>query len=124
MHFIFSGWLGDDIIESTPCFIITDDLKKWIEKSQLSGYKFQEVEVSLSDEFVELYSNREIPEFKRLIPNSSVVVEDKTYTKWSGGDFSLSDKSYLVVSEKALDILNEYNIDNCDLYELNFKIDT
>ena len=68
---------------------------------------------------MEIYPDRDMPEFKRLIPNGSVSVDGETYTKWSGEDFNLSDKSYLVVSEKALDILNEHNIENCDLYKLS-----
>lgn len=123
LHFIFSGWLGDEIIESTPCFIVSDELKRKIEKSELNGYKFQDVEISLSDEFMEIYPDRDMPEFKRLIPNGSVSVDGETYNKWSGEDFNLSDKSYLVVSEKALDILNEHNIENCDLYKLSSKMD-
>ncbi|OOM06323.1 hypothetical protein [Clostridium saccharobutylicum] len=124
LHFIFSGWLGDCIIESAPCFIVTDELKSKIEKSGLKGYKFEDLEVSLSDEFIEMYPNRDIPQFKRLIPMGSVVVYDETYTQWSGEDFNLSNKSYLVVSEKVLDILKECNIDNCDIYELIEKVDS
>ncbi|MPQ44436.1 hypothetical protein [Clostridium tarantellae] len=124
LHFIFSGWLGDDILESTPCFIITDKLKIQIEKSNLIGYEFQDIEISLSDEFIEMYPNIEMPQFKRLIPKGSVIINDKTYTKWTGEDFSLSDKSYLVVSERVLNIINEFNIDNCDLNKLSPKLDS
>lgn len=123
LHFIFSGWLGDDIIESTPCFIVTDELKSRIEKSELDGCQFEDVEVSLSGEFMEMYPNRSIPKLKRLIPNGSVIVEGETYSTWSGQDFNLSNKSYLIVSENALDVLKEGNIDNCDLCELNKKLD-
>ena len=123
LHFIFSGWLGDDIIESTPCFIVTDKLKTEIEKNELIGCEFQDVEISLSDEFIEIYPNRDIPQFKRLIPKGSVVVEGEIYSTWTGEDFSFSDKSYLVVSERALNILKEFNVDNCDLYKLSPKVD-
>ncbi len=124
LHFIFSGWLGDDIIESTPCFIVTEELEKKIEESELVGYEFQNVEISLSDEFIEMYPNRELPQFKRLIPKGSLVIEDETYTKWTGEDFNLSDKFYLVVSERALNIINKFNVTNCDLYKLSLKVDT
>ena len=123
LHFIFSGWLGDDIIESTPCFIVTDKLKIEIEKSELIGYEFQDAEISLSDEFIEICPDRDISQFKRLIPKGSVVVEDETYATWTGEDFNFSDKSYLVVSERALNIIKEFNLDNCDLYKLSPKVD-
>lgn len=58
-----------------------------------------------------------------MIPKGSVVVEGETYSTWTGEDFSFSDKSYLVVSERALNILKEFNVDNCDLYKLSPKVD-
>lgn len=123
LHFIFSGWLGDDIIESTPCFIITEQLKERIEASGLTGYDFQDVEISLSEEFVDLYPDRKLPNFIRLNPKGTVnLIDYETYENWSGDDFNLSDKSYLVVSQQALDILKEGNIDNADIYKLNVKI--
>lgn len=122
LHFVFSGWLGDDILESTPCFIVTDKLKKEIEKSKLRGYEFQDVEILLSDEFIEFYPDRDIPQFKRLIPKGSVVVEGETYTTWTGDDFNFSDKSYLVVSQRALNLLKQFNVDNCDLYKLSSEL--
>lgn len=121
LHFVFLGWLGDDILESTPCFIITEKLMDKIKESKLSGCKFQKIEISLSDQFKEMYPNRDMPNFIRLIPTGNVHIEDNTYSNWSRDDFNLSDKSYLVVSEKALNIIKQFNIDNCDIYELNKK---
>ncbi|MEG2354333.1 MAG: hypothetical protein RSB70_06855, partial [Clostridium sp.] len=71
-----------------------DQLKIEIEKSELRGYEFQDIEISLSDEFIEIYPDRDIPQFKRLIPKGSVVVEDENYATWTGEDFNFSDKSY------------------------------
>jgi len=118
LHFEFSGWLGDDIIESTPCFIVTEKLKTYIEKSELTGFEFQNVEISLSDEFIEFYPDRELPDFFRLIPTGKIKVENGVCSEWSGDDFNFSDKSYLVVSNKAFSILKKFNIENCDVYEI------
>lgn len=118
LHFEFSGWLGDDIIESTPCFLVTEKLKTHIEKNKLIGYEFQNVEITLSDEFIELYPNRELPTFYRLIPKGKIKVENGVCSEWSGDDFNFSNKSYLVVSNKAFLILKKFNIKNCDVYEI------
>lgn len=32
LHFVFMGWLGDDILEVTPCFLVSDKLKKRLKK--------------------------------------------------------------------------------------------
>lgn len=50
-----------------------------------------------------------------------VVVDDEIYVEWSGEDFNLLNKLYLVVLKKVLDIFKECNIDNCDIYELSKK---
>lgn len=121
LHFVFLGWLGDDILESTPCFVITEKLMDKIKESKLSGCKFEKIEISLSDEFNEMYPNRQMPNFVRLIPTGNVHIEDNSYNNWTGEDFNVSDKLYLVVSEKALDIIRKFNMDNCDIYELNEK---
>lgn len=121
LHFVFLGWLGDDILESTPCFIVTEKLMERIKESKLSGCKFEKIEISLSDEFNEMYPGRKIPNFVRIIPTGNIKIENNTYTDWTGEDFNLSDKLYLVVSQKALDIIKDFNMDNCDVYELNKK---
>ena len=61
LHYQFTGWLGDEILECTPCFIVTDALSKVIQESTLNGYTFQDVEVSVSDEFTEIYPNIKLP---------------------------------------------------------------
>lgn len=118
LHYQFTGWLGDEIVECTPCFIVTDDLAKAIEESQLNGYAFKDVEVSVSDEFKEMYPNKILPNFKRIVPEGLVEVVEENYKEWSGHDFCISQKSYLVITEKALNILKSHRLDNCDITEL------
>ena len=119
LHFEFFGWLGDDIIESTPCFLVSEKLKQKIEESDLTGYKFQNAEISFSDEFNEIYPNRKIPVFYRLIPEGKVAIKENHFTEWTGEDFLVSEKSYLVVTEKAYDVIKKFNINNCDIYVID-----
>ena len=35
LHYEFNGWLGDDILESFPCFIVSERLKNEIIKKNL-----------------------------------------------------------------------------------------
>ncbi|WP_312070549.1 hypothetical protein [Anaerotignum propionicum] len=119
LHFHFSGWLGDELLEATPCFIVTEELAISIKKSNLSGYRFEDVLITVSDEFKEMYVNRELPQFKRFVPTGTIYVEDGTYKEWSGEDICISQKSYLVVSDKALAVLQAHKITSCDITELN-----
>ena len=118
LHFVFMGRLGDDILEVTPCFLISEKLKQAIEKSELKGYKFQNIEISLSEEYEEMYPDREKPCFYRLLPQGTISVQDEMYSNWDNMDFCVTEKSYLVLSEKAINILNCFRLDNADITEI------
>lgn len=107
LHYEFDGWLGDDILESTPCFICTDKLLKILEKSTLSGYEVDSCEVSKSTLFEDIYPKRELPAFYWIKITGSET-----------DDFSLSKNGSLVVSEKSLSVLKQVKIANCDITEL------
>ena len=68
LHYIFEGWLGDDVLTSSPCFIITSHLADAISNSDLKGYELRKIEVSLSDNFVELYPIGNFLSFCNLFP--------------------------------------------------------
>jgi len=119
LHYEFSGWLGDEILETTPCFIVTEGLADSIQRSELKGYNFADVETSVTEEFEELYPGTILPKFKRIIPQGTVEVNGNTSLDWSGDDFCLSQKSVLVVSEKALDVIKKHKLDYCDITELD-----
>ncbi|MEA3058034.1 MAG: hypothetical protein QOF34_849, partial [Sphingomonadales bacterium] len=63
LHYVFDGWLGDALLETTPCFIVTDEARKAIESDRLSGVCFADVEVGHSGEFEDLYPGRNLPHF-------------------------------------------------------------
>ncbi|MGF6949955.1 hypothetical protein QF028_002460 [Neobacillus sp. B4I6] len=119
LNYEFQGWLGDELLESTPCFIVTENLANSIQSSELNGYLFNEVEVTVSDLFKELYPNEILPNFKRLIPIGKVFVENHKYSGWSQEDFCLSQNLELVVSTNAFEVTNNHKLNYCDVFELN-----
>lgn len=48
LHYEFDGWLGDSIVASFPCYLITEDVKEKILKGEFSGVTFDKVEVTIS----------------------------------------------------------------------------
>lgn len=119
LHFIFDGWLGDELLEVTPCFLVSENLKKSIEQNKFSGCEFEEIEISFSDEFFELYPNRVVPTFYRLIPQKTVIIENNNFVRQDMDDFMISQKSYLIISDKVKHLLNDMNIDeNADYTSL------
>ena len=104
LHYEFNGWLGDELLESTPCFIVSQRMAHEIEEAELTGASFDEVEVTTSDQFRELYPDRKLPEFLWL----------KIVGKAGVDDFGISADGRLVVSEMALRMVQS-NCKNCDV---------
>ncbi|KGR89403.1 hypothetical protein [Lysinibacillus odysseyi] len=113
LHYEFEGWLGDDLLESTPTFIVSSKLGTELENSDFIDYKLEECLITTSDEFIDMYPNKEIPAFSRFIPLGKIEVEEENFKNWSGHHFCLSPKGELVVTQEALDFLNRFSIDNC-----------
>ncbi|MEX2172315.1 MAG: hypothetical protein WD851_23545 [Pirellulales bacterium] len=103
----FEGWLGDDLLETFPCFLVTDRLRHAIEATGFTGCSFDEVEVSKSEEFDEMYPGRELPRFWWMkIPG--MAAKD---------DFGISTDHCLVVSQRVFDLIMSFQLDNCDAEE-------
>ena len=95
LHYVFEGWLGDEILESSPCFIVTRRLAHSIQARGLTGVTFDGVRIGRSATFGELYPGRELPTFVWL----KVCGERRT------DDFFIAEDGRLVVSERARDVL-------------------
>jgi hypothetical protein len=96
LHYQFEGWLGDELLESTPCFIVSKSLANDLTRAQLTGFSFDDVEVTASKEFFERGGALELPQFLWL----------KVTGKIQSDDFSLSPELLLIVSERALKVLD------------------
>jgi hypothetical protein len=95
LHYEFSGWLGDEIVDSFPAYVVTKSLATRIMEASLSGLAFADVEVTTSPEFCEMYPNRQLPEFLWLKPNGVAGADD----------FGIGRDHRLVVSANALAVL-------------------
>ncbi len=118
LHYLFLGWLGDEILECTPCFIVTKRLAEAIKGNSLNGFEFRKIELSKSDEFEEVYPQKDLPNFVQLIPKGSIELTDDKYNNWSGHDLSISQNAYLVVTKKALGVLQKFSMNNCIIKEI------
>lgn len=100
LHYQFDGWLGDELLESVPCFIVTMKMAHEIERERLTGVAFDDVEVTTSDEFNELFPAKELPVFRWL----------KVTGTPGKNDFGLTPDLNLVVSDRALHLLQKIGI--------------
>ena len=92
LHYEFEDWLGDAVVESFPCFIVTGRLKEDIEKARLTGIYFDDVLVTQSANFP---PTKHLPEFY-WAKITGTMAED---------DFTLSGDFRLAVSAKAFTVL-------------------
>lgn len=107
LHYEMEGWLGDALLESFPCFIVTSRAKDALIGLSASGCVFDSVEVSKSPTFEELYPDRQLPPFSWL----------KIHGRPGADDLGLSEDHRLVVSSRVLDVLKSLDLANCDISE-------
>jgi hypothetical protein len=107
LHYEFSGWLGDDLIESFPCFIISERLADYLKSSNLSGFRISKVKITKSNEFHTRYQNVTFPSFSWLQITGNV-----------NSDFYIGSSGVLVVTKASLDVLKIFNLTHCDISEI------
>jgi hypothetical protein len=105
LHYEFEVWLGDALLETFPCFIVTDSARDAIEMAKLTGVRFGDVKVTTSDVFDEMYPQRQLPKFLWL------QIEGEK----GKDDFGVMPDGRLVVSEKALAVLREVGLSHAEV---------
>jgi hypothetical protein len=100
LHYEFDGWLGDELVESSACYVVTERMVREIERAGLTGARFDEAEVTTSEQFRDIYPNRQLPKFVWL----------RAMGKPGQDDFVLGTDLRLMVSERALELLKRVGI--------------
>ena len=102
LHYDFNGWLGDCLLATSPCFIITETAAQAMADAGLAGFSTDAVEVTTSSEFDELFPGVVLPPFVWLKVGNRPGLDDLGIT----ADLDL------VVSERALMLLKEQGVSN------------
>jgi len=102
LHYQFEGWLGDAILESFPAFIVTEEAKESLLAMGATGATFDDVDVTITDQFEELYPNRKLPPFTWLKPEG----------KAGQDDIGAAADGRIVVSQRVLEVLCNLGIPN------------
>lgn len=87
---------------------MTEKLKDSIELEKLAGISFHEVVISKSETFLELYPDRELPNFFWA----------KIHGEPNKDDFFITQKNDLAISERAYLLLKTFNISQADIEDL------
>lgn len=110
LHYEFNVWMGDPIVETVCCYIVTETMRNVLVAMKATGASFEDVEVSTVYPFEEVCKGRTLPSFYWLKVSGVAGVDDFGYS---------SHGAYLVVSERILDALIESGMSHCDLVELD-----
>jgi len=108
LHYQVDGWLGDVLLSTFPCCIITSAAARELRSANIRGLEFNDVKITTSEEFDELFPEIHLPQFVWLkakgIPGSD--------------DFATAANGRLIVSEKALELLKQLGIDHARIEEV------
>ncbi|MBL7728215.1 MAG: hypothetical protein JNM68_11030 [Dinghuibacter sp.] len=70
LHIHLEDWLGDDLMECHPCYIVTEKLKLALLQSAFTGFVIEDMEQDTSEYFFDNYRlAKELPLFYRLVVN-------------------------------------------------------
>lgn len=105
LHYELDAWLGDDLIQSFPCYLATERLKRNLESASVGGVSFAPVEFSLSANFKEQHPSKVVPSFTWL----------KITGCASKDDFGVEADGRLVVSERALELIKHLTLKHCNI---------
>jgi hypothetical protein len=104
-HYELNVWLGDPILETICCYIVTEPLRDQILSLEATGVSFGPVEVSTTYPFTEISRNSELPIFVWLQVLGRAGIDD----------FGYSPAHTLVVSERILRVLRDAGMKYCDI---------
>ena len=104
LDYEFTVWLGDDLLTTHPCFIVTDRLRDALSNSGYTGFDFDEVITSVSEDFRNVCPNTELPHFSWWKICGAPGVDDVGLT--------IKDQR-LVVSERLIALLRQFRIEHC-----------
>jgi hypothetical protein len=105
LEYEFFGWFGDELLESFPCFIVSDRLGEALRNASLSGFILDEVVITLSEQFNELHPNIVLPQFFWL----------RVFGRAGTEDIGVTRDARLVVSERALQIMRNFSLEHCEI---------
>jgi hypothetical protein len=112
LEYRFEDWLGDDLLATSPCYVVTERLASALEIAGLTGFSLADVVITTSELFDRIHRDLKLP---RTLPQFRWL---KVHGAAGRDDFGLLDGYRLVVSDHALEVLNGYNLHHAEIRAL------
>ena len=109
IHYVLECWPEDDIITSIRAYLVKEGLALALKSSGMTGFEIKDCVVSKGDQFdIASPGYGDLPEFWWLYINGVPGVDD----------FGITKDLMLVVSERALNLLKGFVIENTEITPL------
>lgn len=105
LHFILTNWLGDDLVQTYPCYMVTEDLGKRLLGAGFTGMRLTPLQNEISEDFGLFCPGIPAPVFLWLHIEGSP----------GENDLGLTDDARLVISERALKIMQAGQLAHCEI---------
>ena len=105
LHYELDAWLGDDLVQTFPCYLVTSALWEKLKPLRPTGVQPAAAEVTVTPEFHQLHPAKPIPALIWL-HIQGVPGQD---------DFGLTQDARLVVSERVLSLAQACHVENCSV---------
>ena len=103
----FEDWSGDDVVACAGYWLVTDSLAIALHEAALTGCETGPVHVTTSEVFDDLHPDGlDMPTWRRFIPGGG-----------PGDDFTVVDRVFLLVSDRALEVLQRFSIQHAEVRE-------
>jgi hypothetical protein len=105
LHLEFDVWLGDDLVQTFPCYLVTERLRGRLAALDATGASYAPVEMSESDSYMERHPGKKPPELVWL----------KVTGRAGKDDFGLTGAARLVVSDRVLRLMQSMTLEHCEV---------
>ncbi|MCA1194496.1 MULTISPECIES: hypothetical protein [unclassified Saccharopolyspora] len=108
LHFAIDAWAGADLIGRFPVLLVTRRLADALESSGLAAFELRDAEITFEPEADEVRAEQGIdafPEFQWLVVTGTAGQDD----------LGVTELARLVVSDRALDVLRQFNLEGCKI---------
>jgi hypothetical protein len=121
LRFEFDFWPHDALVEGFPCWLVAAPAMERIKAAGFTGVRAAAAEITTSDLFQSLNPNRQLPKFLWLKVEGTPCHDDFGVSKVSrtiASDLIIKTRLFsLVISDRALKILQELGIAHASIYE-------
>jgi hypothetical protein len=109
-EFVFEGYLGDDIVTSSPIFLVTTALASALQGGGLEIPNFSRIDIFFSEQF-QIFAD----DYPSVPPEWWFLDAPPLYSDTTA-DFAIDASCDLICTERAFEVLRSFNLSHCEYH--------